>query len=218
MALNKRLAGAAAKKGNLIAYSHPESIISEQFRMIQTNIKFVMEDNDNHIFLVTSPSSGEGKSTAVANLAVSMAVQKEKVLLIDANLRAPVLHTIFKISNSTGLSDVLKGKIPFEETIFHTEIGRLDVLTSGTRSFNPGELLGSPIMHELLKTALKSYDVILIDSHSVLDVTDTKLLANQCDGVILVLKNGKTSLEKTAEAIKELEFAKAKLVGVILNE
>jgi capsular exopolysaccharide synthesis family protein len=205
-------------KRNIIAYDYPDSIISEQFRMIQTNIKFSVADQKNRIFLITSPGSGEGKSTSAANLAVSMVQQKKKVLLIDANLRNPVLHTIFKLPNSDGLTDVLKGRITFEEAVCHTEIGRLDVLTSGINLVNPVELLGSQLMRDLLKVALQRYDIVLIDSYSVIDVTDTKLLANQSDGVILVIQSGKTLLEKAAEAKKEIEFAKSKVVGVILNE
>jgi len=218
LVINKRNALSASKKRTLVTYSHPESRISEQFRTIQTNIKFSMAEEKSRIFLITSPSDGEGKSTTAANLAVSMAQQKEKVLLIDANIRRPALHTFFKTSNSTGLTDVLTGKVSFYEAIQHTEIGRLDLLSSGLIQYNPVELLGSHRMEELLKTALKSYASILIDSNALLEVTDTKLLANQCDGVILVIQNGKTKFEKAAEAKKVLEFAKAKLVGVVMNK
>lgn len=217
MIFSKRKSSSNPKR-NIIAYTYPDSIISEQFRMIQTNIKFSVADQKNRIFLITSPGSGEGKSTSAANLAVSMAQQKKKVLLIDANLRNPVLHTIFNIPNSDGLTDVLKGKITFEEAVCHTEIGRLDVLTSGINLVNPVELLGSQLMRDLLKVALQRYDIVLIDSYSVIDVTDTKLLANQSDGVILVIQSGKTLIEKADEARKEIEFAKSKVVGVILNE
>lgn len=218
MAISNRNTLSTVKKRNLISYSHPESIISEQIRMIQANIKFLMTDQKARVFLITSPSSGEGKSMAVANLAVSMAQQKEKILLIDANLRTPVQHEIFKIANSAGLSDVLAGKERFEEAVYHTEIGRLDLLTSGLPPSNPSELLGSDAMKELLDVALKSYEAVLIDSYGVIDVTDTKVLAKKCDGVVLVIQNGKTSVEKASEAKKELEFTRAKLIGVILNE
>ena len=186
--------------------------------MIHTNIKFSMAGQKCKTFLVTSPSEGEGKSTTAVNLAVSIAQQKEKVLLIDGNLRNPSLHTFLKIANSEGLTDVLTGRELFDHVVHHTEVSRLDVLTSGQVPMNPVELLGSQMMHSLLNEKLTKYDVILIDSCALSDVTDTKLLANQVDGVILVVKNGKTKFEKAAEAKKVLEFAKARLIGAVLNQ
>jgi capsular exopolysaccharide synthesis family protein len=147
-----------------------------------------------------------------------MAQQKEKVLLIDANLRDPNIHFIFKISNGKGLADVLSGQEELTNAVYHTEIGNLAILTSGQLESNPAELLGSESMEKLFQQALQEYDMILIDSPPVLDVTDTKLLANKSDGVLLVIGEGKTAIEKATEAKKALEFAKAKIYGVILNE
>ncbi|MBM7651868.1 CpsD/CapB family tyrosine-protein kinase [Neobacillus cucumis] len=201
----------------LVSYSFPDSIISEQFRMIQTNIKFSVA-GDSRTFLITSAEDGDGKSITAANLAVSMAQQKERVLLIDANLRDPSLHYYFKISNDYGLTDFLTGRLPIEDVIYQTEIGRLDILTSGPYAHNPVELLGSNKMKELLNSALQTYNYILVDSSALLNVPDTKLLANQCDGVVLVVQNGKTKGEKAFEARKVLEFAKAQLIGFIMNQ
>ncbi|WML47795.1 CpsD/CapB family tyrosine-protein kinase [Neobacillus sp. PS3-34] len=208
---------ASSKSRTLVAYSHPESVLSEQYNMIHANIKFAMNDKNSRTFLITSPSNGEGKTTVAANLAVSMAQQNEKVLLIDANLRNPYLHSIFNISNSIGLTNVLTGSALLEEVIYHTEIRRLDILPSGLATNNPVELLGSKLMDELLNNASQRYDVVLIDSHSVLEIIDTKLLANHCDGVVLVIKKGKTNSGKAKDAKKVLEFAKAKIVGAVLN-
>lgn len=170
------------------------------------------------MILITSPKSGEGKSTTAANLAVSMAQQDEKVLLIDANLRRPAVHLIFKLPNSVGLTEVLTGNTNFEEAVTNTEIGKLDILSSGSVTNNPSELLASQAMKELLHKAANKYDVVLIDSAPVLELTDTKLFASQCDGVLLVLHQGNTQIEDAAEAKKVLEFAKADVSGVILNE
>ncbi len=206
------------QKRNLITFSNPESIITEEFRTIRTNIQFSANEKPSKTILMTSPSLQEGKSTTVANLAVSIAQQKEKVLIIDADLRSPRIHSIFKLDNSLGLSSVLTNQNWFEEAVKETNIGKLEVLTSGPLPDNPAELLGSNAFSRLLETASQSYDVILIDSPPLLEVSDTKLLANQCKTVVLVLRHGKSKIEKAVEAKKVLKFAKAELIGAIINE
>lgn len=206
------------KKRNLVSLSNPDSIISDQFRTIRTNIQFLTEKKKNRIFLITSTDKGEGKSTVTANLAVSMAQQQEKVLLIDANLRESTIHTIFKIPNKAGLTNVITKQVSLDEAVHRTEIGNLDILTSGTTSYNPVELFSNKSVRELLDTIAKSYDIVLIDSSSILDFTESRVLANQCDGVVMVINRGKTKLEKTAEAKRVLELANGKLVGAIMNE
>ncbi|WP_235420830.1 CpsD/CapB family tyrosine-protein kinase [Jeotgalibacillus soli] len=193
-------------------------MISDQFRTIKINIQFLTKEKKNRVFLITSPGKGEGKSTTTANLAVSMAQQKQKVLLIDANLRNPIIHSIFKVPNEIGLTNVLTGKTSFAETVCRTEIGKLEILTSGSISFNPAELLGNELMSDLLQRVVNSYDIVLIDSPSVLHYTETRVLANQCDGVVLVLHRERTELEHTAESRRVLDLAHAKLVGAIINE
>jgi capsular exopolysaccharide synthesis family protein len=208
-----------SKKKKLIipTYTHPSSAISEQFRRIQTNLRFLATEHKSKSFLITSPGSKEGKSTVAINLAVLLAQQKKKVLLIDANLREPNIHSLFKLTNCFGLVDALTGKISFYEAINHTNIARLDVMTSGLVTFNPIELMESGMIEELLKKAMKSYDVVLLDSNSILEVAETKLLASLCEGVILVVRNGKTTLEKAKETKRILEFVKANIVGIVTN-
>lgn len=218
MVFSRRKELTKIKKRNLITYSNPESIISEQFRTIRTNIHFLNEAEKNNLFVVSSPGQSEGKSTIIANTAISIAQQKEKVLLIDGNLRNPSIHQLFKVSNEVGLTDVLSDKTPFCEAITKCNIDNLDLLTSGPIPLDPAELLESEKMKELLSHVKPLYDLILVDSPSVLEVTDTKVLANMCDGVILVVQKAKTKLEAAQESKKVLEFAKAPLVGVIVNQ
>jgi capsular exopolysaccharide synthesis family protein len=206
------------KKRNLVTLSHPDSILSDQFRTIRTNINFLTDDKKKRSFLITSTDNGEGKSTISANLAVSMAQQKEKVLLIDANLRESTIHTIFKIKNDVGLTNVLTNQVSLEEAVYQTEIGNLDILTSGTISFNPVELLANEKVKKLLNMIVNSYDIVLIDSPSILEFTESRVLANHCCGVVLVIHRGKTEIEKTIEARRVLDLAHGKLVGAIMNE
>ncbi|WP_241558927.1 CpsD/CapB family tyrosine-protein kinase [Oceanobacillus halophilus] len=213
-----RMRNTAPSKIQLVTYANSESIIADQFRAIRANIRFLRDEKKDAIFLVTSPGDGEGKSTISANLAVSMAQQKERVLLIDANLRAPIMHTIFKVANKVGLSNLLKGISTINQTITPTDINNLDLLTSGPEVFNPTEILGSQSMSELLNELGSRYDIVLIDSPSVLKTTETRVLANQCQGVVLVINRGKTEVEKAIKSKRVLHLAHANLIGVIMNE
>ena len=205
------------KERGLISYIRPDSQISEQYRTIRTNIYFSSVDQKYKSLLITSPGNKEGKSTTVTNLAISMVQQGEKVLIVDADLRRPTLHTIFNMENATGLTNVLNKEKTFGEAVKRTEIERLDVITSGPIPFNPVELLSSAVLDQLIETAQKLYSVILFDSSPVLELTDARVLANKCDGTILVVGKGKTKVDEVVEAKRILEFARAKCVGVILN-
>lgn len=218
MVINQSRLFTAPKKRNLITFTNPDSIISEQYRTIRTNIHFINKDKKNSTLLVTSPGKREGKSTTAANIAVSMAQQKEKILLIDGNLRDPNIHSIFKAPNEIGLKDILKGGATFEEAVYPSKIGSLDILPSGVIPGNPAELLASHTMKQLLNKVKSLYDIVLIDSPPVLDVTDTKIIANLCDGVILVVRQDKTNIESAFETRKVLEYANTQIVGVVLNE
>ncbi len=201
-----------------ITFKHPNSRIAEEVRSIRTNLKVKSLSSNYRTLLVTSPDSGDGKSTTVANLAISLAQQGENVLLIDSNLRNPVQDKIFKLDNAIGLSTVLTGKSVMEATINRTEIGKLQVLTSGPKPENSAELLGSNNMSKLINKATELYDVVLIDSTSVLEVADASILANKVDGVILVCRFGKTEYNTIQESKKVLEQVKANVIGAILNE
>ncbi|WP_078545736.1 CpsD/CapB family tyrosine-protein kinase [Litchfieldia alkalitelluris] len=202
----------------LVTFLQPTSKISEEFRTIRTNIKFSEFDPDKKTILVTSPNGGEGKSVTVANLGVSMAQQGQRVLIVDANLRQPSLHCIFKMDNSLGLSSILTGKSVLEGTVSQTDISKLDILTSGPIPSNPAELLGSHSMRKLMNKVIENYDVILFDSPPVLQFADTTVIANQCEGVILVLEYGQTENDEAVEAKRILEFANAKVVGAVINK
>ncbi|MEC2056071.1 CpsD/CapB family tyrosine-protein kinase [Peribacillus psychrosaccharolyticus] len=206
-------------KRNLVTYTNPDSMISEQFRTIRTNIKFSSLEKKVTTIQITSPNDGDGKTTTAANLAISMAQHKEKVLLIDANLRNPSVHHVFKTSNNVGLTTfLLDTSSDLTEIVNHTGIGMLDVLTSGPVPINASEIIGSPMMQELLISAARSYDCIIIDSPSILEVTDAKIIANFCDSIILVFNHGKTNMKQAFSTKRILEFAENKIVGVILND
>jgi protein-tyrosine kinase len=205
------------KERSLITHYQPRSPISEQYRTIRTNIQFSAIDQEYRTIMVTSPGPGAGKSTTIANLAVVMAQQGKKVLLIDADMRKPTVHYTFQVSNNKGLTNVLTRQDELLESVRATEIDNLHVLTSGPIPPNPSELLASKAMHYMLEKALEEYDMVLFDTPPVLAVTDAQVLANICDGVVLVISSGNTENEMAVKSKELLEAAKAKILGVVLN-
>ena len=195
----------------------PKSPIAEQFRTIRTNIQFSSVDEELQTMIVTSSGPAEGKSTTTANMAVVFAQQGKRVLLIDADLRKPTVHYTFRTENHIGLSNVLTRQASLEEAVTVTAQDKLWVLPSGPIPPNPSELLGSKGMQTLLEQAKDEYDVIILDTPPVLAVTDAQVLANLADGVVLVVSSGKTETDAAKKAKELLESAKAKILGVVLN-
>jgi protein-tyrosine kinase len=206
-----------SNKRNLITHYSPRAAISEQYRTIRTNIQFSSVDESIRSILVTSSGPEEGKSTTVANLAVVFAQQGKKVLLIDADLRKPTVHYTFQLDNTTGLTNVLTKQTQLEKAAVTTLVDNLSVLSSGPIPPNPAELLGSKAMEDMLVTALEQYDIVIFDTPPVLAVTDAQILANRCDGTILVVGSGKTQIEPAVKSKDLLLSSKGKLLGVVLN-
>jgi len=204
-------------KRKLIAKLNPKSPISEQYRTIRTNIQFASADGELRSFMVTSASPGEGKSTTAANLAIVFAQQGKRVLLVDSDLRKPTMHYTFRVTNTVGLTNVLTRQASLVEAVQATDVEKLDLLSSGPIPPNPAELLSSKMMEQMLAEAYKQYDLVVFDSPPVLAVTDAQVLANQCQGTVLVVKSGVTELENALKAKELLQAAKAKLLGAVLN-
>jgi capsular exopolysaccharide synthesis family protein len=205
------------KERSLITHYNSKSPISEQYRTFRTNIQFSSIDEELRTIMVTSSGPGEGKSTTIANLAVVMAQQGKKVLLVDADMRKPTVHYTFRVTNTRGLTNVLTRQSELSEVTSKTEVKNLDVLPSGPVPPNPSELLGSKAMDVFVEKALEEYDLVLFDTPPVLAVTDAQILSNRCDGVFLVTSSGKTENEMALKSKELLEAAKAKLLGVVLN-
>ncbi|MGG2017456.1 CpsD/CapB family tyrosine-protein kinase [Bacillus sp. S10(2024)] len=204
-------------KRKLIAYERPQSVLAEQYRNIRTNIQFASIDQKIRSIVVTSAKPGEGKTTTTANLAVAFAQQGEKILLVDADLRKPVLHQLFRVDTVFGLTNVLSRQRTLQECIVETDVENVHLLACGPIPPNPAELLSSAMMGELLKEAEKHYDLIIFDTPPVLAVTDAQVVANQCQGMILVLYSGKTEKEQALKAKNVLHHTNTTLLGVVLN-
>lgn len=201
----------------LIAKNDPKSPVSEQYRTIRTNIQFSSIDKEISTIMVTSSGPGEGKSTTAANLAVVFAQQGKSVLLVDADMRKPTVHYTFNLTNTTGLTNVLTNQVSLGDAAKLTDVANLAVLSSGPIPPNPSELLGSRAMKAFLEEAKRSFNMIIFDTPPVLAVTDAQILANQCDGTILVVGSERTEVEAATKSKELLTAAQAKLLGAILN-
>lgn len=203
--------------GNIITHNSPKSIVAEAFRTLRTNLYYTNLDKNLHKVMVTSAGSGEGKSTVISNLAVAQAQAGQKVLLIDADLRKPVQHKTFELSNRVGLTNMLVDNIPLEEVIQKFGSDDLYILPSGPIPPNPSELLGSERMYKFLQQ-LDDYDLVYIDAPPVIVVTDALVLAPMIDGVLLVIDSNEVSIEVAQKSKKSLEQVGANILGVVLNK
>lgn len=215
MALKKKMITESRRK--LVTSYDPKSPVSEQYRTIRTNIQFSSVDEEIQTIMVTSSGPGEGKSTTAANLAVVFAQQGNSVLLVDGDLRKPTVHYTFNLTNTFGLTTVLARQITLDEAVNNTSIPNLSVLTSGPIPPNPAELIGSHGMDRIIQELKESFDIVIFDTPPVLAVTDAQLLANKCDGTILVAYSSRTELEAASKAKELLVAAKGKLLGAVLN-
>lgn len=192
----------------LIVENDPKSPIAETYRAIRTNLQFAGAGQDLKYICFTSSVPGEGKSTTISNMALTLAQDGKKVLLVDCDLRKPVQHKNFGVINQG---------VPFAQVVHPEVFPNLDLLTSGPVPPNPSELIGSEKMEQLLDQAGKAYDYVLIDLPPVLAVTDAALLGNLADGVVLVVRSGMVAPEEVQEAKKRLQAGKANILGVVLN-
>ncbi|PYZ92572.1 capsular biosynthesis protein [Salipaludibacillus keqinensis] len=218
MARKKQNQELSDKQRALITEFDKKSPIAEQYRTLRTNIQFAAVDRQLKTIMVTSSSPGEGKSTTIANLGIVLAQQHNRVLLVDTDLRKPTVHFTFQIPNQVGLTNVVTQQEKFDDAVFETSIPRLDVLPSGPVPPNPSELLGSRSMKEFVTSITKKYDYIVFDAPPVNAVTDPQVLSRLVDGVILVVRSGKTEEEHAKKAVEQLKKVEANLLGAVLND
>ena len=204
-------------KRKLITKFDPKSPISEQYRTIRTNILFSSVDEEIRTIMVTSTGPGEGKSTTAANLAVVFAQQGKTVLLVDADLRKPTVHYTFNVLNTSGLTSLLTNQMSLMEAVQSYDEKNLFILPSGPIPPNPSELLSSRAMQNFIEQALEEFDIILFDTPPVLAVTDAQILANICQGSVLVVSSGSTEKDALLKTKELLGGSNGKILGVVLN-
>ncbi len=201
----------------LVTLTNPSSPVSEAYRTLRTNIQFSGLDRPLRTLLVTSTSPTEGKSTTLANLAITIAQAGKRVIVVDCDLRKPTIHEIFGLPNRVGLTSLMLPSEDASEALQDPGIDNLTVITSGPIPPNPSEILASHRMEELLAALAQQADFVLLDSPPILAVTDAAILASRVDGVLLVVKAGSTKRDLAQKAKAQLQKVNAHLIGIVLN-
>jgi len=203
---------------SLVTLASPRSPVSEAYRTLRTNLEFSSLDEPLKTMMVTSPGAEEGKSTTLANLAVTLAHAEKRVILVDCDLRRPAQHEIFGTSNDVGLTTmVVDEKVMRDPPLLETGVEGLQLLPSGPLPPNPSELVGSRRMGEIIKALSERADLVLFDAPPVIAVTDAAVLASRVDGVLLVIRAGATKRDHAKRAKALLDKVNAHVVGAVLN-
>lgn len=202
---------------DLFIHRHPRSPAAEMCRAIRTNLLFMSPDKPFRTVVVSSAGPSEGKSTVVINLGMVMAQTGTRVLLMDTDMRRPRLHKAFGVPDDMGVSSLVVGEGSLERAIKSTDVPNLFVLPCGPLPPNPAELLHTRAFSELLGKLRERFDCILLDSPPLGPVSDALVLSKQADGILLVLKAGRTQRDQAKRAIRSLRDVKAHVIGALLN-
>ncbi|MEM8829014.1 MAG: polysaccharide biosynthesis tyrosine autokinase [Cyanobacteria bacterium P01_G01_bin.19] len=205
-------------QGGIVVQREPDSFASEVYRMIQTNLKFLAVKRQPKVILMTSSVPGEGKSTVSANLAAAMAQLGRKVLLIDGDLRKASQHELWQVSNKSGVKDVVAHRTPLSKAVTQP-MKQLDLLTAGMIAPNPLALLDSTAMSELVATARREYELIIIDAPPLAVTADVLTLSKLVDGIVFISRPGvveNESAELAQETIANANLSQ-KVLGMVIN-
>lgn len=199
------------------------SMAAEAYRNVTLSILLAESGKRTRTYVVSSPSASDGKTTVVSNLGVALSKARQKVVLLDGDLRKPNLHNAFRISNDFGLRNILRGDVelataPIESLAQPTSLPNLSVIPAGRGDDDLAELLHSTRVNELLKRLSSEFQIILIDTPPVLHMADARILAGESDGAILVVRAGVTTLDEAADARDLFDYDRVKLLGTILND
>jgi capsular exopolysaccharide synthesis family protein len=201
----------------LVTYGHPKSMLSEAYRNIRTSILLSFSEKPPKTIIISSPNPAEGKTTTAVNTAIALSQTGARVIIIDADMRKPRVHTIFAKDNGIGLSNFLSGNTQLESIIKISKIPNLCYIPSGPIPPNPSELLGSNLFKKMIQSLGDRFDHMLFDSPPVLGFADSTILSTLVDGVILVVVGGKTPKETLQRAKEILLQVDARVLGVVIN-
>jgi capsular exopolysaccharide synthesis family protein len=190
---------------------------AEAFRAIRTNVLFSTSEEGGRSIVVTSTGPGEGKTVVSSNLAIALAEAGQRVLLVDADMRKPRVHSLLGLDQEPGLSNMMVGAVKPSEAVRKTSVSNLWVIPAGMHPPNPAELLGAKRFKDFVATATQHFDWVILDAPPVMAVTDPCLVAHLANGVLFVVGAEMTSRQAAARALEQLEHAKARPIGAVLN-
>ena len=190
--------------------------VSEAYKSIRTNLVTNLPKGGKKIISISSPYASEGKSTTAINLSISLSQLNKKILLIDSDAHRPSIHTKLKLENEKGFLNVLTGEVPLDDAVQHYS-DTLDVLTSGPLISNPTELLHSPALAELFDNIREKYEYILVDAPPINLLSDAQIVAQRCDGMIMIVRAGITTHDTLRRAINNAKSLYIDIIGIILN-
>ncbi len=206
------------KQSKLIDIMDPQSLLSETFRTIRNSIRFATVKKKLKSFVVTSSIKGEGKSLFTANVAISIANQGDNTLIIDGNMRRPGQNTYFNLNNKLGLTNYLIGDANVESIQQKTDVERLSVITTGPIPPDPGKLVESEKMHDMVNDMKDIYDVVIIDSPQLAQASDAIIFAGLTDGLVIIVESGKSSRRLFADLLELIKKAEVNILGGVLNK
>lgn len=204
---------------NVVTYFDSKALISEQYKILRTNILSINKGKPPRMMVITSSIHSEGKTVTSLNLAFSLAeaINKPKVLLVDADLRKGKVAQYLGVVQKAGLSDVLSEKANIEDAVFHLDHENISFMIAGQVPENPAELLASDKMKDFLAEMRSKYDFILIDTPPIISVTDSGIVGSQADGVLLVIQAGRTQRGIVKRAEELLYQSHTKVLGHVLT-
>jgi capsular exopolysaccharide synthesis family protein len=203
---------------HLLNFAGSDSVTTESYRSLRTNLSFVSPDNPVRCVLVTSAGPSEGKSLTIANLAMAYAQLGKRILLVDTDLRRPVQHKLFSLSREPGFAELFQESPEYEKSIRSTGRENLYICTAGMFSPNPAELIGSQKMLHHIEYFKQHFDMIFFDTPPIVAVTDATLLGKKIDGVLLVIRSHHTDRDFGQRALSTLSNVGVRILGTVLND
>lgn len=203
----------------LVAYFDPKALITEQYKILRTNILSTNAKRPLKTLVVTSSLHSEGKTVTALNLAmvIAQSTQKPKVLVVDADMRRGRVAKYLGVDHPTGLTEILTDKIDASEALFHIDMENLAFIAAGSVAENPAELLGSDKMRQFLADMKTQFDFILIDTPPIIAVTDPGIVGALVDGILMTIQAGRTQRGIVHRATELLEQSQSKIIGHVLT-